>query len=120
VEDDEVNRLLMAAFFQTRFDTELFIAVDGRTGIKMAREVMPDIFLIDMMLPDIGGADVLAAIREFEHCANTPCIAVSANAQPAEIEFAMNAGFDSYLTKPLTLSRLMREVDRFGVVEHPR
>jgi CheY-like chemotaxis protein len=90
---------------------KLSVAVDGRSGIAAALQGGYQLIMIDMMLPDIGGREVLRALRGHEPLRHVPCIAVSANAMPEEINDAMAAGFDGYLTKPLSAKALLAEID---------
>jgi hypothetical protein len=113
IDDDDVNRELMRAFFQLRPDLSLVIADDGSQGLRIASALHPQLALIDLMMPGLDGFDVLRALRADPHFAGLHCVAVSANAMPAEIDEALAAGFDAYLTKPLSCDTLMRTLDRF-------
>ena len=112
IDDDEINRLLMQAFLDQRPDIELQMAADGRSGIALARTMRPDLVLIDLMMPGLSGLEVLKTLRADASLRAVPCLAVSANAMPAEISEALAAGFDGYLTKPLSLPLLLAEIDR--------
>ena len=112
IDDDEVNRLLMQALLAFRPGVVLQLAVDGASGIAAAQQAPPDLLLIDMRLPDIGGLQVLQALRAWPPGQGLPCVAVSANAMPEEIAEALRSGFDGYITKPLVVDRLLAEVDR--------
>ena len=113
IEDDEVNRLLMQAYLGLRPDLDLETADDGTTGVAAALAGVPDLLLIDMMLPDIDGIEVLAALRADAALGAVPCVAVSANALPEQITEALAAGFDDYLTKPLSAAGLLLAIDRW-------
>jgi PAS domain S-box-containing protein len=116
VEDDAVNCLLMQAFLELRPGIELVIAGDGRSGIAAAASTQFALVMIDMMLPDMSGSEVLAGIRALPARAQVPCMAVSANAMPTDIAHAMAAGFDGYITKPLSSATLLHEIDRVATV----
>ncbi len=111
IEDDEVNRLLMQAYLALRPNVVLALAVDGKSGIEAALSTAPDVVLIDMSLPDMGGLDVLRALRAQPGPRRVPCIAVSANAMPEDIATAQAAGIDGYLTKPLSAVQLLSTLD---------
>ena len=68
-----------------------------------ARELRPDLVLLDMQLPDIDGLEVMRRLRADSATANIPCIAVSANAMQEDIGRALRAGAVDYWTKPLDL-----------------
>jgi PAS domain S-box-containing protein len=113
VDDDEVNRLLMEAMLRLRPGVRLLMAETGRTGIALALQARPQLLLLDMMLPDLPGAEVLAAVRTRMSRSELPCVGVSANAQPQDIQAALDAGLDGYLTKPVRIGELLEVVDRW-------
>jgi CheY-like chemotaxis protein len=113
VDDDEVNRLLMEAMLRLRPGVRLLMAETGRTGIALALQARPQLLLLDMMLPDLAGAEVLAAVRTRLSRGELPCVGVSANAQPQDIQAALDAGLDGYLTKPVRIGELLDVVDRW-------
>jgi CheY-like chemotaxis protein len=112
IDDDPVNRVLMQAFLGLRPGVQLSVAGDGASGLAMAEQQTPDLMLVDMMMPTMNGLQVLQAIRASATLQATPCMAVSANAMPHEIAEALAAGFDGYLTKPLSAAVLLGELDR--------
>ena len=112
IDDDEINRLLMQAYFEARPGVRLRLAGSGTEGLAMARAARPDLLLIDLMMPGMNGLQVLAAARADAGLHDCPCIAISANAMPDEIDAAMRNGFDGYLVKPLAVDALLAEVDR--------
>jgi len=112
VDDNEVNRELMAVLLESRPRLQLFMAASGQEGLQMARRWQPDLVLLDILLPDIDGFAVLRALRSDPQLRDVPCLAVSALAMPHEVAAAAAAGFDAYLTKPVDLEALLREVDR--------
>jgi len=111
VDDDPVNRILMEAFFGLRPAVHLRLAEGARRGLLLAREIRPDILLIDLMMPLMDGVQMLHEVRSDPQLASTHCVAVSANAMPEEVAAALAAGFDAYLTKPLSAAVLFAEVD---------
>jgi two-component system response regulator RegX3 len=82
-------------------------AFDGRTGLKLFREVRPDIVLLDLMLPGLSGIDVLKRMR---HESDVPIIVLSAKASEADIVTALELGADDYLTKPYSLRELLARI----------
>ena len=119
IDDDSVNRLLMQAFLDNWPGLQLSLAADGASGLALARQAVPDLVLIDMMMPVMDGLQVLQALRSNPLLCAIPCVAVSANAMPQEIDDALAAGFDGYLTKPLLAAALLAEIDRALRVRRP-
>ena len=86
-------------------------ADDGASGIDSARHHRPDLILVDMQLPDIDGLEVLRRLRADPSTAAIPCIALSANAMPEDIQLALGAGFADYWTKPLDFRVFLGALD---------
>lgn len=112
VEDNQANAEMLRSMLRQRPNYELRIAPDGLSGLAMLRAERPDLALIDIALPDIDGVELCRRVRADPQLAGLPMLAFSANAMPAEIERALQAGFDSYLTKPIDLHRLLGAVEQ--------
>jgi len=111
IEDNPSNVALVREIATLRPALDLHVARDGRSGLAAARAARPALILLDINLPDIGGFEVLRALRADPALAGVPCVALSANAIPAEIERARQAGFTDYLTKPIRVDALLRLFD---------
>lgn len=112
VEDNPVNVELMRAALALRHRVRIEVAVDGQAGLEMARRLRPDLVLLDMGLPTMDGATVLAHLRADPHLAGIPCVAVSANAMDTDVKQALEAGFADYIVKPFALPRVLALLDR--------
>ena len=112
VEDEPLNVLLIQEVFRAHPGWTLHIATDGASGVAMAAALQPDLALIDMNLPDIGGLEVLRQLRASPQTASLCCVALSADALAEQIAAARAAGFDDYWTKPIDLASLMGAVTR--------
>ncbi|MBI2732867.1 MAG: PAS domain S-box protein [Aquabacterium sp.] len=117
IDDEAANRALLLAYGQLRGDLQLSVCDDGASGLDLARQTRPDILLIDMMMPGLNGVQVLQRVRADPQLRTIPCVAVSANAMQKQIDEAMDAGFDGYLTKPLSANDLFLEIER--IRQHP-
>jgi signal transduction histidine kinase len=111
IEDNPVNLLIVKEVLAQRPDLQLHTACDGLSGVSQALSHRPDLILVDMQLPDIDGHEVLRRLRAEVSTAAIPCISVSANAMPEDIDRALKAGFEDYWTKPLDLRVFMRSLD---------
>ena len=115
VEDNDVNVLIVSELVRRRGDIEFVSVPDGASGVARAAQLLPALTLVDMQLPDIDGLEVLARLRANPLTAGLRVIALSANAIPADIRRAIDAGFDDYWTKPLDFSVFNAAIDRvFG------
>jgi PAS domain S-box-containing protein len=111
VEDNPANLKLVEQIIARHPDISLLTAVNGNSGIEIARVSQPDVVLMDINLPGINGFEALKILREDPATAHIPVIAISANAMPRDIERGLKAGFFRYITKPIKLNELMEALD---------
>jgi CheY-like chemotaxis protein len=105
IEDNPANLKLIEQIIARQPDINLLTAVDGNSGVEIARASMPDVVLTDINLPDIDGFEVLNALRSDPITAQIPVVAISANAMPLDITRGLEAGFFRYLTKPIKVKK---------------
>jgi PAS domain S-box-containing protein len=111
VEDNPANLKLVEQIIARHPDIRLLTAVNGNSGIEIARVSRPEVILMDINLPDISGYEALKILRADPATTHIPIIAVSANAMPHDIERSMKAGFFRYLTKPIKVGEFMEALD---------
>jgi signal transduction histidine kinase/HPt (histidine-containing phosphotransfer) domain-containing protein/ActR/RegA family two-component response regulator len=114
IEDNPSNVRLVEKIFGLSSDLGLSVAREGSTGVALARELHPDLILLDLHLPDMPGEQVLAAVRGDEELAGTPVIIVSADASPVQAKRLRAAGANGYLTKPFDIDQLLAAVRTRG------
>jgi len=90
---------------------QVLTATNGLSGIRMARSEMPDLLVLDIMLPGIDGFEVCHRLRAEPATAKLPILILSAKAQEADKVTALQVGADDYLTKPVNLSDITSRVD---------
>lgn len=81
-------------------------------AIPLLTQEMPDVVILDVMMPDISGLEVLRYIRREPNLSNIPVIVVSAKSMPGDIKTGLEAGASLYLTKPVGFLDLKQAVDR--------
>lgn len=109
IEDDPSYISVMETILQMEgFD--VCTAVDGESGLVMARKKRPDLILCDIMLPEMDGHSVLEALKGEVTLANVPFIFVTAMGGRADIRRGMSAGADDYLSKPFSADELLSSV----------
>jgi len=81
-------------------------------AIPMIMQEKPDVIILDIMMPDISGLEVLRYIRREPELAATPVIIVSAKSMPSDIKIGMEAGASVYLTKPVGFMDLKQAVEQ--------
>ncbi len=110
IEDNKFNLRVLEAMFSEFPGYRLRTATDGESGLEAARARRPDMILLDINLPGINGIETADLIRRDPLLEDVPIIAVSANAMDWEIDRARDADFDSYITKPIDVQVLRREL----------
>ena len=106
-DDEPMLRELVRASLE--FGYRFAEANDGIVALELARELRPDVVILDLMLPRRGGLEVLADIRTDERLRTTPVLVVSA--WPERREAALEAGADDFVTKPFDPDELKRSME---------
>jgi signal transduction histidine kinase/CheY-like chemotaxis protein len=101
IEDNPVNMLLVEQFMSRWPQVRLRTAVDGASGLKLARQHVPDVVLLDMQLPDMDGPELLKQLKADPRTRNIVVVALSANVLADDVDAAQAAGATEYWTKPI-------------------
>jgi DNA-binding response OmpR family regulator len=83
-------------------------AMDGEAGLALARSELPDLLLVDVMLPRLGGLDLIRALRETD--SETPILILSAKGQEGDKVAGLALGADDYIVKPFSLKELLARI----------
>jgi DNA-binding response OmpR family regulator len=110
VDDDPVILKLLEVNFEME-GFQVVRASDGAEGLERARAVLPDIVVLDVMMPRMTGYEVAKALREDDGTAHIPIIFVTARAQSSDVERGMELGVDDYVTKPFDPLDLIARVN---------
>ena len=112
VEDNERNlKLLRDVLEYAGYDVRA--ARTGEDGIALAASELPDLVLMDLQLPGIDGMEALRRLRESPQTADIPVVAVTAQAMKHDRERALQAGFDGYVEKPISVRAFPDQVRGF-------
>ena len=109
IEDEETLRTNIVQILELE-DFVTIEANNGFLGIELAQEHLPDLILCDVMMPEIDGYSVLAALRQNPTTASIPFIFTTAKASKADLRQGMNLGADDYLIKPITADELLSAI----------
>ncbi len=88
---------------------------EARPAIDIAAATQPDLIMMDMMMPDMDGLDVLACLRAQPATRLIPVVILSAGATPDDARLVLNAGAQEYLTKPVSLAVLVETIKKYTV-----
>jgi len=90
----------------------LFIAKDGAEALRKARELSPDILILDIMMPKISGYDVCRTIKNDPNLKKTFVIMLSAKGQANEQEHGKEVGADEYIVKPFSPGDILVKINK--------
>ncbi|HEY9762590.1 MAG TPA: EAL domain-containing protein [Trichocoleus sp.] len=110
IEDEAAIRANIADILELE-GFEVLEAANGALGLQMAKKLLPDLILCDVMMPEMDGYEVVKAIRNHPETSTIPLIFLTARASKADYRQGMVSGSDDYLTKPFTASELIEAVD---------
>lgn len=105
VEDNPKNMRLMRMILSAN-GYDVLEATDGEEGLKMAQEGRPDLIVLDIQLPKMEGTEVAKRLRAMPEFDGIPLIALTAYAMKGDQERILEAGFDSYMSKPIDTREL--------------
>lgn len=111
VEDNPANIELVREILRQRTNIQLEVATDGNSGLAAACRLKPDAILLDINLPGMDGIELIRRLRADPGSMAIPCLAISANAMPAEIKRAFDAGFSAYVVKPISIEDFLTKFD---------
>ncbi|GAB6989699.1 response regulator [Paenibacillus pini] len=109
IEDNEMNRDMLSRRL-IRKGYKIITAEDGRQGIELAAQELPDLILMDMSLPVLDGWEATRLLKASQFTRHIPVIALTAHAMMSDEEKAYEAGCDDFDTKPVILDRLLEKM----------
>jgi len=111
VEDNDKNMKLARDILNAKgFKT--LEAVTGEEGVRLAKEKLPDLVLMDIQLPGINGIEAFRQIRADAKTARIPVVALTASVTPTDRSEINAAGFDAFIGKPISLKEFVETVKR--------
>ena len=116
-DDNEQNRELLDAYLADE-DYQILMANDGRKTMAQVDAHQPDLILLDIMMPKMSGYEVCEQLKADPEKRNIPVLMVTALNEQGDIEKAVNAGCDDYLTKPVNQLELKTRVRSLLRVRH--
>jgi two-component system, cell cycle response regulator DivK len=112
IEDNEKN-MYLATFILEKSGYRVFQARDGKAGIALARQIVPDLILLDIQLPVMDGYAVARELTKNEELGHVPIIAVTSYAMLGDREHALEAGCVGYIEKPINPATFVTEIEHF-------
>lgn len=100
VDDDDLSRKLISRLVSKEFDYEIVSKSNGIEALEYAQEHVPQLIILDLMLPGMNGFEILKKVREDQKFEHTKVVLVSAKSRSEDIERGFDLTADEYITKP--------------------
>lgn len=112
IDDNQTNLNLIEALLHQGFpDYQVFLSLSGREGIEIAKQILPDTILLDIMMPEMDGYEVCLHLKANEPTRHIPILLVSAMSEKSYLVKGLNAGADAFISKPVDPSELKAQVN---------
>ena len=111
IADDEPNIVAALEFLLQRNGFEVSVARDGDEALKLLETEMPDLVLLDVMMPKRSGYEVCQRMRESEAWRHIKIVMLSAKGREVEVNKGLSIGADLYITKPFSTRELVAQIN---------
>lgn len=108
--DDEPNIVMSLEYTFKKNNFEVFIARDGQEALDILESELPDVIILDVMMPMVDGYSTLEQIKKDERLDNCKVIFLSAKNKEKDIEKGLSLGANLYITKPFSIKKLVEKV----------
>lgn len=108
--DDEPNIVMSLEYTFKKHDFEVFIARDGSEALEILKNEIPDVVLLDIMMPNVDGYQTLSHIKNSSVLEQTKVVFLTAKNKASDIEKGLKLGADKYLTKPFSVKKVVSEI----------
>ena len=108
--DDEQDIVESLQFVLEAAGFECYCAYNGEDGLNLAREVLPDLIILDVMMPKINGFKICRLLKYDKKYQNIPILMVTARSQNEDKLIGEETGVDEYITKPFDLDEIVEKV----------
>ena len=111
--DDEQDIVETLKFMLETADYECYCAYDGEQGLNMAKEIMPDLIILDVMMPVMNGYKVSRLLKFDTRYKDIPILMLTARSQDKDKELGEETGADEYITKPFDINFVLERVKSY-------
>jgi len=108
--EDEASLVEVLTYNLQREGYEAVVAKEGREGLRKVQMLLPDLLILDLMLPGLNGLDICREVRSSPRTANIPILMLTARAEETDQVIGFAVGADDYVTKPFSVKVLMQRI----------
>ena len=116
--DDEQDIVESLKFVLENCDYTCYCAYNGEDGLKLAREIIPDLIILDVMMPEVDGYTVAQKIRQNPDTKDIPILMLTALSQLQDKVKGFDIGVDDYLVKPFEMEELKVRREAESIIKH--
>ena len=116
--EDEPNIVESLTFLLERAGFEISVATNGRIALESALQEQPDVLVLDLMLPELDGYEVLRQLRADPKGEKLSVLMLTAKGQRIDRETALECGADLFMTKPFANAELVAAVEKLAATNH--
>lgn len=118
IADDNPTNVELLEAYLAQCDCEVFVASDGLETLQMAQQIHPDLILLDIMMPKMSGFEVCQRLKSDPQTRHIMILMVTALNELGDIERAVAAGCDDFLSKPVHKLELLKRVENMLRLRH--
>ncbi len=118
IADDNATNVELLEVYLSGYDCEIAVAVDGRDTLEKVATFQPDLILLDIMMPKLSGFEVCEQVKGNPKTKNIMILMVTALNELGDIERAVVAGCDDFLSKPVNKLELTKRVENMLKIRH--
>ena len=111
--DDEEDIIEILQFVLEAQGYECITAMDGEEGLRLAKEILPDLIILDVMMPKINGYKISRLLKYDAKYKNIPILMITARSQEEDKNIGEETGVDEYITKPFQVDYVLEKVKSY-------
>ncbi|MAD98129.1 MAG: response regulator [Flavobacteriaceae bacterium] len=110
--DDEPNIVMSLEYAFKKQNYEVFIARDGQEALNILESEIPNVVLLDIMMPKVDGYQTITQIKNNPQLTDVKVVFLTAKSKAADVEKGLSLGADKYLTKPFSIRKVVNEINQ--------
>jgi CheY-like chemotaxis protein len=111
IDDEKMNIIALAHYLKPQY--EIIIATDGQTGLEIAEKHIPDLILLDVVMPEMDGYDVIIKLKESESTKNIPVVFITGLNNDKDEKKGISLGAMGFIAKPFDKSVVETNVKKY-------
>lgn len=116
--DDDPNILLSVEFLLVKNGYDVLVARNGMEAMEIIEDTVPDIVLLDIMMPDVDGYVICEYIKKNERTKSAKVIFLSAKSREVDVNFGYEMGADLYMVKPFSTRTLLERINELLTIDN--